>query len=109
MSGEFFLRYVDQLREARGLKIGTVDLAAVVDVTADKFALADSEKDSVLTHLINGGDLSAYGLSAAITRASQDVDDYDRASDLERVGGEVIELDPKQWAIIGMTGLAAAA
>ena len=109
LSGEFFLRYVDQLREARGLKIGTVDLAAVVDVTADKFALADSEKDSVLTHLINGGDLSAYGLSAAITRASQDVDDYDRASDLERVGGEVIELDPKQWAIIGMTGLAAAA
>ena len=109
LGGEFFLRYVDQLKVSRGLKIETTDLAEVVDVTAEKFNLADGERDSVLSHLIQGGDLSAYGLSNAITRASQDVEDYDRASDMEKIGGEVIELDPKQWAVIGMTTSRAAA
>jgi hypothetical protein len=53
-----------------------------------------------MRHLIEGGDLSKYGLHSAITRAAQDVESYDRASDLERVGGQVIELGRGEWKVL---------
>ena len=39
-------------------------------------------------------------MANAITRTSQDLDDYDRATDLERLGGQIIELEQKDWAVI---------
>lgn len=73
------------------------DPVKVVEVTAKKFGFTDEERGSVLNHLIRDGDLSQYGLQAAITRAAQDVVSYDRASEMERVGGQVIELKPTEW------------
>jgi hypothetical protein len=69
----------------------------VIGVIAKKEGLTDKEQGGILSHLISGGELSAYGLSNAITRASQDVQDYDRATDLERLGGKVIELAQNNW------------
>lgn len=69
----------------------------VVEVVAKKEGLNETEQTNVLNYLISGGDLSAYGLSNAITRASQDVESYDRATDLERLGGKVIELNQDEW------------
>ena len=54
----------------------------------------------MLRYLIEGGDLSQFGLHNAVTRMSQDVEDYDRASDLERVGGKIIELSATEWKTI---------
>ena len=51
----------------------------------------------MLRHLILEGDLSADGLDNAITHFSQDVDDYDRATELEALGGKLIELAPGDW------------
>ena len=67
-----------------------------------KFNLDDTEKSGVLQHLIKGGDLSQYGLSNAVTAMSADVEDYDRASDLERVGGQIIELPKSDWHTISV-------
>ena len=36
------------------------------------------------------GDCSQYGLINAVTRASQDIEDYGRATELERLGGELL-------------------
>jgi hypothetical protein len=36
--------------------------------------------------------LSQWGLVNAITRTSQDVTDYDRATELERLGGVVLDM-----------------
>ena len=41
----------------------------------------------MLRDLIEGGDLSGFGLVNAVTHYSQQVDDYDRATDLEAIGG----------------------
>jgi hypothetical protein len=109
LNGEFFLKYVEAVKVALGLKIETADLAAVVEVMASKFDLSEGEGDSVLSHLISGGELNAFGLSAAVTRASADCEDYDRASDLEKIGGNLIELHPSDWAVVGMFTPAAAA
>jgi hypothetical protein len=61
------------------------------------FGLTQVEGESVLEHLIRGGDLSQYGLHNAVTRSAQDNDSYDRASELERLGGRIIELPANDW------------
>lgn len=86
----------NQIAAAAGQKIeGTI--TKVVEVTAKKFGLIEEETNSILKHLIEGGDLSRWGLSSAITRASQDVESYDRATEFERIGGQVIELPVNEW------------
>jgi hypothetical protein len=69
----------------------------VVEVVQEKFGLSDDERGGVLNHLIKGGDLTQWGLLNAITRTAQDVPDYDRATELERLGGTVLELPKLDW------------
>lgn len=73
------------------------DVVKAVELTARHFDLQEGEKKSVLKHLIEGGDLSRYGLFNAITRTAEDLADYDRATDFERMGGKVIELAANEW------------
>jgi len=68
-----------------------------VEVLGRTVGLLKGEQTSVLRHLIEGGDLSQYGLMNAVTRASADVEDYDRATELEAMGGRVVSLAPAQW------------
>lgn len=91
-----FDRIVNSMREATS-RVITGDPVKVVEVTQRQFGLTDGERGSVLTHLIKGGDLTQYGLMNAITRASQDIVDYDRATEFERLGGQVIELGKTDW------------
>lgn len=44
--------------------------------------------------------LSRFGLYNAITRLSQDVESYDRATELERIGAQVIELAKPDWKVL---------
>ena len=69
----------------------------VVELTAKKFGANEAQKDSILKHLINGGQLTRFGLYNAVTRMAQDVEDYDEATRFESVGGKIIELAPKEW------------
>lgn len=73
------------------------DVIKTVELAAKHFLIGGDEQKSVLKHLIAGGDLTAYGLSAAITRTAQDLPDYDRASEFERIGWDVIELPANDW------------
>ncbi len=96
-----FEKRIDQYREASA-KMIEADPVQVVEVTAKKFGLTDGERSGVLQHLIRGGDLSAYGLGNAVTRAAQDVESYDRSVELETFGGQVIELSPSEWKILAV-------
>ena len=78
-----FATYLQKLRGAATEPI-TADPIAVVEVTAKKFRFTDPEKNSfVLRHFLGGHnhrqELTKYGLIQAVTRASQDIDDYDPA------------------------------
>lgn len=71
----------------------------VVEVTAKRFALNETEADGVLRRLIDGGDLTQWGLSSALTLYAQaDELTYERASELERAGGAVAIMDAETWA-----------
>lgn len=73
------------------------DVVKVVEVVGQKYGLNQGERKGVLATLIEGGDLSRYGLHGAMTRYSQDVEDYDRATEFEKLGGKIIELPKNQW------------
>ena len=78
----------------------TGDVPKVVEVTAKRLGLNETEGKSVLRHLIEGGDLSRFGMFNAITRMSADVESYDRASELEVIGPQVIELAKDDWKVL---------
>ena len=91
-----FAQIVDKLEESNNARI-TGRVQDVIELTGKAFDLNQPEQDSILNYLIQGGNLSLYGLSNAITRASQDVESYDRATALEGIGWQVATMEPAQW------------
>jgi hypothetical protein len=87
----------DKVEGTQADRIESDDLVKVVEMAGKTFGLNEAEGKSVLKQLASGGDLSRFGLYNAITAASQTVEDYDRATDLERIGAQVIELPANQW------------
>lgn len=70
----------------------------VVEVTAKKFGLAETEKQSVLRKLIEGLDMTQYGLIQAVTAAAQDDEvSYTRSVELETIGGDILNLPAREW------------
>jgi len=94
-----FQEAVERMRDAAALPIKARPVEVVERVT-ERYSLTTDESDNVLDHLIRGGDLSQWGLISAVTRASQDVDDYDRATEFERLGGTILELPRKDWQVL---------
>lgn len=93
-----FARMIEDLRETTQRKVDNPVKA--VEVLTKKFNLTETTNNRVLNHFIEGGDLSQYGLAQAVTRHSQDVESYDEATDLERIGGQIIELPRTDWETI---------
>lgn len=92
-----FDKLVARVAETVNHKIVSNDIVKVVDVAGEQFGFNKGERGSVLRHLIEGGDLSQYGLFNAVTRAAQDLPEYERASEFERVGGRIIQLAANDW------------
>lgn len=69
----------------------------IVELSAKRLGLNGGETQTVLQHLISGANLTALGLYNAVTRTAQDLECYDRASELERMGGKLIELPKHEW------------
>ncbi|MBU1082549.1 MAG: DUF932 domain-containing protein [Spirochaetes bacterium] len=94
-----FEEMVEKLRLSTEERIEGNPIKAVEEV-GKRFLLNEDERGGVIRHLIEGADLSRYGVMNALTRMSQDIDDYDRAVEFERFGGEVIELPKSDWKVI---------
>lgn len=76
------------------------DPIQVVENVSRRFNYGSEVQSSILSHLIAGGTLSQYGLSNAVTAASQDVTDYDKCTDMEHHGHDIIELTKSQWNVL---------
>jgi hypothetical protein len=90
---------VDRLRQATKIRI-TGHVPEVVELTARQYGFTKNEETDILQHLISGGDLSLYGLSGAVTRASQDMADYDRATAPESAGWNIATMPSEIWASV---------
>ena len=87
---------VDKMRSSMNVPTGE-DPVRTVEVLGDRYVLNKVERASILRHFIMGNDFSAFGLVNAVTRSSQDVTDYNRATELERLGGTLLD-DSQQLA-----------
>jgi hypothetical protein len=94
-----FAENVDRLRKTQDQVLAKTNKEAqeVVEVTSNRLNFNDEEKANLLMHFAADGDYSKYGLINAVTRAAQDCESYDRAVELERLGGEIIELAPSNF------------
>ena len=96
MSREWFFETIQKMNAAQADKIEN-DPVAAVEVLQSRASLTDGERSSVLVNLINGGDLSRLGLLNAVTRSAESAADYDRATELEGLGGDILTLDRSAW------------
>jgi len=110
-----FQRNLDKLRSAAEATI-TANPVKVVELASRKVGLSEAERDGVLEHLfrdagvtgVSVGNLTRYDLANAITRTAEDAVSYDRAYDLERIGGQVIELGARDWSALNQEAKLAA-
>ena len=91
-----FRQVAQKMQKTLDIKL-TGDPVKAVEVLANRYTLNDSERAGVLRRLIVEGDLSGYGLVNAVTQFSHDVEDYDRATEFEALGGKLIELSYNEW------------
>lgn len=88
---------LDKMREAAGVPIkGNYD--EVVEVTRKTYGFSEEIGSQILNNLIEDRDYSKWGLSNAVTKLANSTEDYEFATTLERVGGEIIELGPREWS-----------
>lgn len=86
-------------QRAAATDLATTPVVATVRL-AKKFNLFESEKDGVLKHLTTGSDMTRWGLANAVTAFSQEVEDYERATQLEALGGKLITLPDTEWSYV---------
>ncbi len=73
----------------------------MVEVLANKYQFLAPTKDGIFRQLIDGGNgLTMWGLLNAVNRQAQDEPDYDEASRLESISGDILTLNPSEWSVI---------
>ena len=103
-----FNRILAELRDAAHQQPVSNPMAAVAEL-GKAYPVAQGERDSILTHLIRNADYSKWGLVNAITETANDHSSYDRAVELQAMGGRVLELKSGEWRRIATAQPAAMA
>ena len=84
-----FSQVLAKMQEAAGIPI--TNFEEVMEDVSTKYSISDAESKFILQNMISGGDPTKYGLVNAITFAAHNqVTDYDRSVELERIGGSVL-------------------
>jgi hypothetical protein len=96
MSKVEFEKIVADLNEAASSDQVVKPIAAV-EILGKNIGLAEGERNTVLENLIKGQDYSKWGMANAVTAVANSHESYDRATELELLGGKVIDLSPSQW------------
>ena len=96
VSDASFRLAAEKMQKTLGIKL-VGDPVKTVEVLANRYALNDSERAGVLRHLIGEANLSGYGLINAVTGYSQEIDNYDRATEFELLGGKLVDLNQTEW------------
>ncbi len=92
-----FQQVIQLMRDATGARMGTENVPGVVKLASKDYGITETESGGVLQRLIESNDLTLYGLSNAVTRHSQDIEDYDRATKLEVIGYDMLTMSGQQW------------
>lgn len=74
------------------------DPAKSVEVLAQNIGATETERGDILRALIEGGDLSAWGLANAVTAQAHKPElSYDRAAEFTEIGGKLATMPANKW------------
>lgn len=68
-----------------------------VEVLAKKIGASEGERGGLLRSLIEGADLSRWGIVNAVTHQAHAAVSYDRAVEFESIGGKLVNLPTSEW------------
>jgi hypothetical protein len=91
-----FQKRLDQMRGLTEAKVEG-NPVKLVEVLSKRIGANETEQGGILRSLIEGGDLSAWGVLNAVT-AQAHTADYDRAVEFEAAGGQLLNLAPSEWS-----------
>lgn len=88
-----------QVAKMRGLTEGKIEgsVEAAVKVLSQKLGATETEGQGILRSLIEGADLSRWGVLNAVTHQAHTIESYDRAYDFESMGGKLLDLPANDW------------
>lgn len=97
LSDVTFGQIVAQMQEAAtGERIA--DPVSVTERLAKTNSLTEDEGADILRFLVEGGDLSQWGVVNAVTSAAKQTDSFERQAELEALGGELLATPSQEWA-----------
>jgi hypothetical protein len=102
MQPQVFEKEINKMREAVGAPITNYDLEQVVELSMNRVGIRnETAKKGILHALASGNEgagLNKWGLANSFTKAAQMEElDYETSTELERAGGDIIELTQKDW------------
>lgn len=84
----FYMKVVEKMKTAAEIKF--VNPFESIDKVAKHYGLDEGEKKIIMTHYMLAKDDTLYGLVNAVTRSAQDMTSYVRATELERIGSDIL-------------------
>lgn len=98
LSPENFERHLSLLKGATERRVEG-DPVKAIEQLGKVVGFTQSEGSDIMRFLIEGGDLSQYGLANAVTAYAHRGEGigYDRSTELEAIGGKIIELPSRSW------------
>lgn len=94
-------RFAAMVAQFEGAQEQKVTFKDAIEEMTDRYKFNEAERDAVLNHFIEGGQPNVFGLVNAVTRTATDVESYDRSIELQRIGGEILELPKTVWQRLG--------
>ena len=80
---------VERFRKLKNKEVIPSPVAAV-EILGDMYQFSKKEVDMVTQHFLCDNDLTQYGLVNAVTRTANDITEYERATEFERMGGQML-------------------
>jgi hypothetical protein len=92
-----FNEQIELVKDATKRELPSGKLMETVEELSTELGFNEEEKEGVLDRLIRGGDLTQFGLSAAVTNLANDVENYDRVIEMEKIGNTIMNYDNATW------------
>ena len=92
LNEKIFRDTIEKMRNANQVTID-VDPEETVKALGQKFPITEPERIRITDNYIDDANYTQYGLANAVTKTANKTMDYERATELERMGGLILDAD----------------
>jgi len=96
---ELFMQLMEQMKASAETSAAANPIKAVEEL-GKAFTIREEERNKLIENLIRDGDYSKWGMVNAVTALANNHESYDRAIELEEMGGRILNLNKSAWSQI---------